>query len=227
MRGYLRALRVPPPTRSPAMLCFDEPAAALAFTLERERLHPTLGIVRRHVADRLGYLVGRRARLLDIGGGAGLLGELVLARLADAAYVWVDPSAAMRSLAQARLAHRPAADYRTAPLVDGLRGIEAGAGFDAAWALDVFAARAPKDAPAAVHREVFARLAPGGRYFVCEPYSGAAGASGVADGGDTGEAARLETVDAQERAIAAAGFEVGASLTLVGTLAVHEMVRPG
>ena len=35
------------------------------------------------------------------------------------------------------------------------------------------------------------------------------------------------TVDAQEAAIAAAGFEVGASLTLVGAIAVHEMLRPG
>lgn len=215
------------------MLCFDDPAAALAWTHERQRLHPALSDVRRHVADRLGHLVGRRARLLDVGGGAALLGEVVLARLADAAYVWIDASDQMRSLAEARLAHRRDCFFRTAPLVEGLRGLGEGAGFDAAWALDVFAARAPKDAPADVHREVFARLAPGGRYFVCEPYSGAAGAvgaagaAGAADGPGADPEPRLDTVDAQEQAIEAAGFEVGASLTLVGAIAVHEMVRPG
>jgi SAM-dependent methyltransferase len=213
------------------MLCFDDTASAQAWTHARQRLHPVLSDVRRHVADRLGYLVGRRARLLDMGGGAALLGEVVLARLADAAYVWIDPSAEMRSLAEARLAHRPDCFFRTAPLVEGLRGIEPGAGFDAAWSLDVFSARQPKDAPADVHREVFARLAPGGRYFVCEPYAGAASAAGAAAAGGTGEAGadaeeKLETVDAQEQAIAAAGFEVAASLTLVGAIAVHEMVRP-
>lgn len=209
------------------MLCFDDTASAQAWTHARQRRHPVLSDVRRHVADRLGYLVGRRARLLDVGGGAALLGEVVLARLADAAYVWIDPSAEMRSLAEARLAHRPDCFFRTAPLVEGLRGIESGAAFDAAWALDVFSARQPKDAPADVHREIFARLAPGGRYFVCEPYAGAAGAAGA--GGElvaVGEE-MLETVDAQEQAIAAAGFEVAASLTLVGAIAVHEMVRPG
>lgn len=217
------------------MLCFDDTASAQAWTHARQRRHPVLSDLRRHVADRLGYLVGRRARLLDVGGGAALLGEVVLARLADAAYVWIDPSAEMRSLAEARLAHRPDCFFRTAPLVEGLRGVEPGAAFDAAWAVDVFSARQPKDAPADVHREVFARLAPGGRYFVCEPYAGAGAAGAAGTAGATGAAGEsfaggeemLETVDAQEQAIAAAGFEVAASLTLVGAIAVHEMVRPG
>ena len=155
------------------MLCFDDSAAALAWTHARQRTHPALSDVRRHVANRLGHLVGRRARLLDVGGGAALLGEVVLARLADAAYVWIDPSEEMRSLAEARLAHRPDCFFRSAGLIEGLRAIESAAGFDAAWSIDVFAARAPKDVPADVHREVFSRLAPGGRYFVCEPYAGA------------------------------------------------------
>ena len=200
------------------MLIFDDPAAALAWTHERQRLHPTLSDVRRQVADRLGYLVGRRARLLDLGGGAALLGEVVMARLADAAYVWIDEAEAMRDLAEARLAHRPDCFFRTASLLEGLATVEGGAAFDAAWAIDVFSARGPKDAPADVHRAVFARMAPGGRYFVCEPFAGGAGPD---------DEARLETVDAQEQALADAGFEVGASLTLVGALALHEMVRPG
>lgn len=215
------------------MLCFDDTASAQAWTHARQRLHPVLSDVRRHVADRVGYLVGRRARLLDVGGGAALLGEVVLARLADAAYVWIDPSAEMRSLAEARLAHRPDCFFQTAPLVEGLRGVEPGAAFDVAWGVDVFSARRPKETPVEVHREVFARLAPGGRYFVCEPYAGAAGAAGASGAARpagepfAGGEEMLETVDAQEQAIAAAGFEVAASLTLVGAIAVHEMVRPG
>ena len=124
----------------------------------------------------------------------------------------------MRDLAEARLAHRPDCFFRTASLLEGLATVEEGAAFDAAWAIDVFSARGPKDAPADVHRAVFARMAPGGRYFVCEPFAGGAGPD---------DEARLETVDAQEQALADAGFEVGASLTLVGALALHEMVRPG
>lgn len=206
-------------TRSiPPMPTFEDTAAALAWTHARQRLLPSLSDVRRHVADRLMYLVGRRARLLDVGGGAALLGEVVMARLADAAYVWIDPSPEMQNLAEARLAHRPDCFFRTAPLVEGVASIDEGAAFDAAWALDVFAARVPEDRPAEVHREVYARMARGGRYFVCEPFAGAFQ-------GD--EDSRLETVDAQERALADAGFEVGASLTLVGPLAVHERVRSG
>ncbi|MEM9176230.1 MAG: class I SAM-dependent methyltransferase [Myxococcota bacterium] len=200
------------------MSTFEDSATALAWTHERQRIHPTLSDVRRHVASRLGHLVGRRARLLDVGGGAALLGEVVMARLADAAYVWVDPCASMRDLAEARLAHRPDCFFRTASLVAGLEAIGSDAAFDAAWAIDVFAARGLADAPSAVHRAVFERMAAGGRYFVCEPYAGGPAAD---------PSARLETVDAQERAIADAGFDVGASLTLVGGLAVHEGVRPG
>ena len=58
-------------TRSiPPMPTFEDTAAALAWTYARQRLLPSLSDVRRHVADRLMYLVGRRARLLDVGGGA-------------------------------------------------------------------------------------------------------------------------------------------------------------
>lgn len=195
---------------------FADAAEALAWTRERERAHPALYDARRYIADRLGHLVGRRARLLDVGGGAALQGEVVLARLADAAYVWIDPSAAMRALAEARLAHRSACWFRTGPLLPELAALDAAATFDAAWAVDAFGARGLTGAPEAVHEAVRARLAPGGRYFVCEPY---AGAPGVPE--DAGHA----TVDAQRAALAAAGFEVAASLTLVGDLAVHEVVR--
>jgi len=204
-----------PPTSAPE---FEDAAAALAWIRERERSHPALYDVRRHVADRLTYLVGRRARLLDVGGGAALQTEMILARLADAACVWIDPSPEMRTLAEARLAHRSECFFRTGASLEALEAIEESAAFDAAWAIDAFGARANASDPKAVHAAVFRRLAPGGRYFVCEPYASAP------DAPDDGS---YVSVDAQEAAIASADFEVGASLTLVGAIAVHEMVRPG
>jgi SAM-dependent methyltransferase len=197
---------------------FEDAAAALAWIRERERSHPTLYDVRRHVADRLAYLVGRRARLLDVGGAAALQTEMILARLADAACVWIDPSPEMRVLAEARLAHRSECFFRTGVTIEALEATRESAAFDAAWAIDAFGARANAADPKAVHAAVFRRLAPGGRYFVCEPYAAAP------DAPDDGS---FVTVDAQEAAIASAGFEVGASLTLVGAIAVHEMLRPG
>ena len=189
----------------PSPIDLRDPEAARAWLADAEARRPYRVAVRARIAEEVAARGARR--VIELGGGPGLLAEAVIAA-SGAAYTLVDFSAPMLELAGARA---PAArcelrDLRDPRWMDGLGAFDAAVTMQAVHELR-HKWRAPR-----LYEQVHALLAPGSVYVVCDH--------------EPADARPLfMTASEQHGALAEAGFGELRTVMTVGTLYVIVAAR--
>jgi SAM-dependent methyltransferase len=151
-------------------------------------------------------------RVLELGSGPGFLAEHLLRANPDLRYVALDFSAAMHRLAAERLGERAARvtfierSFREPAWVEGLGP------FDFVVTNQAVHELRHKDYAEALHAQVKALLAPGGRYLVCDHFLG--------EGGLANDQLYM-TVAGQRDALLRGGFASVDEVMVKGGLALH------
>ena len=152
------------------------------------------------------------ARVLELGSGPGFLAEHLLRAWPALDYTALDFSPAMHELAAERLGERAARvrfvkrSFREADWVDGLSP------FDAIVTHQAVHEVRHKDHVPALHAQARTRLAPGGKYLVCDHHLGGDGLSNEQ---------LYMTVEQQREALLGAGFASVEAVLAKGGLVLH------